>query len=67
MLLDNLKINRDNLKINQPFKHEIIHFCRHPASLKVRISEVKDFGNFEISPMLMIFKINSKSKFQNFW
>ena len=29
-----------------PFKLEIIHYCRHPASLKIRISEVQDFGNF---------------------
>ena len=52
MCLDNLKINLDDLKIDQPFKHEIIHFCRHPASLKIRISKVKDFGNFEISPYM---------------
>ena len=31
-------------------KHVIIHFCRHPASLKVLISKVQDFGNFELTP-----------------
>ena len=36
-----------------PFKHEIIHFCRHLESLKNRISKVQDLGNFELSPMLL--------------
>ena len=28
-----------------------INFCRHPASLKIGISKVQDFGKFELSPM----------------
>ena len=35
----------------QSFKLEIIHFCRHPASFKIGISKVQDFGNLELSPM----------------
>ena len=31
----------------------MICFCRHPASFKLWISKVQDFGNFELSPMTM--------------
>ena len=30
---------------------EIIHFCKHLASSKIRISKFQDFGNFKLSPM----------------
>ena len=29
----------------------MIHCCMHHASLRIRISKVQDFGNFELSPM----------------
>ena len=34
------------------FNHGILCFCKHPASFKIWISKVQDFGNFELSPMI---------------
>ena len=40
-------------KDNWPFKIEIVDIYRHTASFKFWFSKVQDFGNFELSPMII--------------
>ena len=41
----------------------MIYFCRHPVSLKIRIFKVQDFGNFELSPMQLIYQSRQIGQF----
>ena len=45
----------DNLKIFDHSSMKLLIFCRHTASFDIWISEVQNFGNFELSPMFTVY------------